>query len=68
VSDVKRDTLGRAFCNGFVDRAEFGLLRVEQLYRRTRLHRWAWRAGWEIANALTSRPLRTAGKKPKAAA
>ena len=68
VQPKRRDTFGQALCNGFVDRVEYGLLRQEQLYRRTRLHRWAWRAGWEIANALTTKPLRTAAKKPKAAA
>jgi len=60
------DSLGQALCNGFVDRAEHGLLRKEQLYRRTRLHRLAWCAGWLVANTLTTSPLRNAGKKAKA--
>lgn len=63
---AKPDALGQAFVNGIVDRVEYGLLRKEQLYRRTRLHRWAWRAGWELANALTTKPLRTAKKVQRA--
>lgn len=61
----KRDTLGEAFLNGVVDRHEHGLLRVEQLYRRTKFHRLAWRAGWRVADVLTARPLRTAAARAK---
>ena len=60
-----RDTIGEAVCEGIVSRYEHGLSRAEQLYRRTWLHRLAWRAGWEFANLATRRPLRTARRKPK---
>lgn len=53
------DNIGTAFLNGIEDRHVNGLLRVEQLYRRTTLHKFAWRAGWEVANLLTNRRLRT---------
>ncbi len=61
----RRDTLGEAFCEGVVDRFEHGLLRVEQLYRRTWWHRAAWRLVYEFANLVTRRPLRTERRKPK---
>jgi len=53
------DTLKHAFVNGVVDRHAYGLLRKEQLYRRPWSRRLAWRIGWEFANLLTRRPLRT---------
>lgn len=56
---MKSDTIGTAFCLGFEDRHANGLLRVEQLYRNGPAQRAAWRLGWEIANLLTTRPLRT---------
>lgn len=56
---MKDDTIGTAFCNGLDDRHAAGLLRNEQLYRRPWTRRVAWRLGWEIANMLTTRPLRT---------
>jgi len=65
---MKYDTLGQAFLNGIVDRAEHGLLEVEQLYRRTPAHRLAWRIGWRLAHVLTQRPLRTATNSKRAAA
>jgi hypothetical protein len=58
------DTLSNAFCEGIVDRHEHRLLRQENLYRFP-LRRVAWRLGWEVANLLTQRPLRTA-KPPTA--
>lgn len=54
------DSFGTAFCNGIEDRHVNGLLRNEQLYRSTTQNQIAWRLGWEIANLLTRRPLRTA--------
>lgn len=48
-----------AFMDGYIDRAGYGLLRCEQLYRNPRWKRWGWRLGWEAANLLTSTPLRT---------
>ena len=53
------DTIGTAFCNGIEDRHCNGLLRVEQLYRAGWWQRLAWRVGWELANMLTGRGLRT---------
>ena len=53
------DTIGTAFCNGVEDRHVNGLLRVEQLYRQGPGQRIAWRLGWEVANILTQRGLRT---------
>lgn len=57
------DRIADAFFSGINDRFEHGLLRAEQLYRRTWMHRAAWRTGWELANALTARPLRTERRK-----
>lgn len=57
-----KDTIGTAFCNGIEDRHVNGLLRNEQLYRREAQHRIAWRLGWELANLLSTRPLRTKGR------
>ena len=54
------DSIGHAFCLGFEDRHVNGLLRVEQLYRSGKGQRIAWRLGWELANMLTRRGLRTA--------
>jgi len=54
------DSAGTAFCNGFEDRHVNGLLRTEQLYRSGWPQRWAWRLGWELADLLTQRGLRTA--------
>lgn len=61
--DTRPDTLRDAFLNGIVDRHEHGLLRNEQLYRRTKWHRLAWAAGWRLANEITSRRLRIARRK-----
>jgi hypothetical protein len=58
-----RDTIFRAFKNGVDDRRLYGLLRKEQLYRKPWTRRAAWRLGWELANVVTRRPLRTAKKK-----
>ncbi len=55
-----KDTIGTAFCNGIEDRHVNGLLRAEQLYRSGPWQRIAWRFGWELANAITGRALRTA--------
>lgn len=59
---MKKDTMGTAFCNGVEDRHVNGLLRVEQLYRFPAWHRIGWRLGWELANLLTTRPLRTGSR------
>lgn len=59
-SSAKGDTFGTSFCLGFEDRHVNCLLRVEQLYRYPWTNRLGWRLGWELANFLTSRPLRTA--------
>lgn len=56
----KNDTIGTAFCLGIEDRHVNGLLRKEQLYRSGWPQKLAWRFGWELANMLTTRPLRTA--------
>ncbi len=56
------DSVGTAFCNGIESRHVDGLLRVEQLYRSGPWQRFAWRLGWELANVLTQRALRTAKK------
>jgi hypothetical protein len=55
----KKDSVQKAFENGFVDRTLYGLLRVEQLYRRPWSSKVAWRVGWELANLFTKTPLRT---------
>ena len=60
-----QDSLRQAFINGWTDRAEHGLLRVEQLYRRPLSRRIAWRLGWELANQIVATPLRTQRKKPQ---
>lgn len=57
---TKQDSICRAFVNGYQDRASYGLLRAEQLYRRPRSRIVAWKLGWELANLLTRTPLRTA--------
>lgn len=62
----KDDTLSQALFNGWNDRHLYGLLRVEQLYRRPWTRRLAWRIGWEFANALSDTPLRTAKPKRRA--
>lgn len=59
----KRDSIKQAFQNGWTDRVAYGLLRKEQLYRRPWSRRVAWRLGWELANAFTDAPLRTARRK-----
>lgn len=56
---MNKDTVGTAFCNGIEDRHVNQLLRGEQLYRLGTWQRFAWRLGWEVANMLTQRPLRT---------
>lgn len=61
---MKQDTFGEAVCNGFDDRYSAGLLRVEQLYRAGPVQKLGWRLGWELANMLTQRPLRTAKRPP----
>lgn len=55
-----KDGIIKAFCHGIEDRAAYGLLRAEQLYRRPFANRVAWRLGWELANLVTRQPLRTA--------
>lgn len=60
----ERDALHAAFANGWNDRVLYGLLRVEQLYRRGWAQRVAWRLGWEFANLTTTTPLRS-NKKPR---
>jgi hypothetical protein len=64
VKEIKAmsDNIGTAFLNGIEDRHTHGLLRVEQLYRRPRRHKLAWRLGWWTAHLLTVRPMRT-GKR-----
>ncbi len=57
-----KDTIGTAFCNGVEDRHTNGLHWYEQLYRKEAQHRLAWRLGWEVANLLTKRPLRSKGR------
>lgn len=59
-----RDTIIQAFTTGYEDRHLYGLLRVEQHYRRPLSNRIAWRLGWEVANVVTPTPLRTAKKPP----
>lgn len=54
---MRKEQLSTAFCNGFEDRHTHGLLRGEKLYRSWHWN-FAWRAGWELANVLTTRPLR----------
>lgn len=61
---MKFDSIGMAFCNGVEDRHTHGLLRNEQLYRGGPMQRCAWRVGWEIANLLTARNLRTTHATP----
>ncbi len=56
--------MGTAFCLGVEDRHTNRPLRVEQLYRSPWTNRLAWRLGWELANMLTQRPLRTAKRPP----
>lgn len=57
------DSIKQALMHGFKDRSKYGLLRKEQLYRRSWKQRVAWRIGWELANIVTRTPLRTrAGK------
>jgi hypothetical protein len=57
---TKRDSFRQALARGWEDRVLYGLLRVEQLYRRGWAQRLAWRLGWEFGNATTKTPLRTA--------
>lgn len=60
---LKNDSIGSAFLNGVTDRHEFGLHRVENLYRRNLFtHRLWWRLGWEFANVVTTRKLRSPAK------
>lgn len=54
---MRKEKLSTALCNGFEDRHSHGLLREEKLYRAWHWH-LAWRVGWELANVLTTRPLR----------
>lgn len=56
---AEKNTMGTAFLNGIEDRHSHGLHWHEGLYRPTTLH-VAWRLGWEVANMLTTRGLRTA--------
>jgi len=56
---MKPDSIREAFEFGWQDRAVYGLLRQEQLYRRPWSRRVAWRLGWEFAHFMTKRPLRT---------
>ncbi len=56
------DTIGTAFCNGIEDRHVNGLHWYERLYRHGVGHHVAWRLGWEVANLLTRRPLRSKGR------
>ncbi len=55
------DTIGTAFCNGIEDRHTNGLHWYESLYRPKAQH-VAWRLGWELANILTQRSLRSKGR------
>jgi hypothetical protein len=64
---IKRDSLTQAFRNGWADRYQFGLLRVEQLYADPlRGSRAAWRVGWDLAHVLClimGRPLRNSRRR-----
>lgn len=53
------DSFADAFLTGFVDRHVARLMRIEQMYRFPWTNRVAWRLGWEVANLMTRKPLRT---------
>ena len=56
------DSIGTAFCNGIEDRHVNGLHWYEPLYRSPLSRHVAWRLGWELANLLTGRALRSPGR------